>query len=281
MRKLLLTAFLFCFWPAFSASADEVRSTFTRISDGPDGRARALQLAIVSYARAGASNGVRVDLVGAVHIGEKSYYESLNQQFQTYDALLYELIAPEGAVITPDMRPTGMVSGMQRAMTAMMDLSFQLEEVDYTQPNFVHADLSPDEMLQSMAERDESLYVYFWRLIYASLREYGRDPLGMRNMDAISGSVTSESQAHPLKIMMANEFASLDRMQNLLGNDAESAVIGARNERAIEVLQREILHGAKHLGIFYGVAHMRDLENRMLAIGFVPVETNWIDAWRL
>jgi hypothetical protein len=81
--------------------------------------------------------------------------------------------------------------------------------------------------------------------------------------------------------MMANEFASLDRMQNLLGNDAESAVIGARNERAIEVLQREILHGAKHLGIFYGVAHMRDLENRMLAIGFVPVETNWIDAWRL
>ena len=39
---------------------------------------------------------VIVDLIGVVHIGEKSYYEQLNKEFEQYDALLYELVAPEG-----------------------------------------------------------------------------------------------------------------------------------------------------------------------------------------
>jgi len=33
--------------------------------------------------------GVTVHLVGAVHIGDKKYYEELNKDFEGYDALLY------------------------------------------------------------------------------------------------------------------------------------------------------------------------------------------------
>lgn len=281
MRFVRLVALLLFSVPFIVATASDTRSTFSRIAHDDSGAAESLQLAIVTYAPAGAGRDVTVDLIGAVHVGEKSYYAELNELFQRYDALLYELIAPPGTVITPDMRPTGMVSGLQRGMTAMLDLSFQLEEIDYTPPNFVHADLSPREMSESMAERNESLYVYFWRLVYASLREYSRDPLGMRSMNALTGSMTSSRQSHPLKIMMAHEFADLDRLQNMLGKDSDSAVIGARNERAIEVLQREVAAGARRLGIFYGIGHMRDLENRLLDIGYVPVETRWVDAWAL
>lgn len=281
MRPGRLLALLLILVPALAGSADPARSQFTRIVTDENGAPASLQLAVVTYAPADSRRDVRVDLVGAVHVGEDTYYAQLNELFQGYDALLYELIAPSGTVITPDMRPTGMVSGLQRGMTAMLDLSFQLEEIDYTQPNFVHADLSPEEMSQSMAERNESLYVYFWRVVYATLREYSRDPLGMRNMNALTGSMVSSRQSHPLKILMANEFADLDRLQDMLGKDSDSAVIGARNERAIEVLEREIGEGARRLGIFYGVAHMRDLENRLLDIGFSPVETRWVDAWAL
>ena len=35
-----------------------------------------------------------VDLVAAVHIAEKSYYEQLNREFEGYDAVLYELGGP-------------------------------------------------------------------------------------------------------------------------------------------------------------------------------------------
>lgn len=281
MRPARLLALLTIVLPAIGTAADGVRSEFTRIVTDKEGAPESLQLAIVTYAPAGDDRDVRVDLISAVHVGEKSYYAELNALFEDYDALLYELIAPAGTVINPDDRPTGMISGLQRGMTAMLDLEFQLEEIDYTKPNFVHADLSPKEMSESMAERNESLYVYFWRIVFASLREYSRDPLGMRNMDALTGSMSSPRQSHPLKIMMANEFANLDRLQDMLGKDADSAVIGARNERAIEVLEREVGAGARRVGIFYGVGHMRDLENRLLDIGYVPVETQWINAWAL
>ena len=282
MRRSRVIALLMILVPAFTAGAAEFTPTqFSRIVTNDSGVAESLQLAIITYAMADGDRDLRVDLVSAVHVGEKSYYAQLNELFRDYDALLYELIAPPGTVITPDQRPTGMVSGLQRGMTAMLDLSFQLEEIDYTPANFVHADLSPKEMSASMADRNESLYVYFWRIVYASLREYSRDPLGMRNMNALSGSLASSRQSHPLKIMMANEFADLDRLQDMLGKDSDSAVIGARNERAIEILQREVEAGARRLGIFYGVAHMRDLENRLLEIGYVPVETRWVDAWAL
>lgn len=276
-----LLALLLTLVPVLAAATDEGPTAFTRIVTDDSGAQEALQLAVVTYAPADRRRDVTVDLVSAVHVGEQSYYAELNELFRSYDALLYELIAPPGTVITPDERPTGMVSGLQRGMTAMLDLSFQLEEIDYTPANFVHADLSPEEMSASMAERDESLYVYFWRLVYASLREYGRDPLGMRNLNALAGSRSSARGSHPLKIMMANEFADVDRLADMLGKDADSAVIGARNARAIEVMEREIERGASRLGIFYGVGHMRDLENRLLGAGWMPIGVRWLDAWAL
>src|ERR1700710_1644800 len=39
--------------------------------------------------------GVSVRLVGAVHIGEKSYYEALNRSFEGDDAVLYEMVKPK------------------------------------------------------------------------------------------------------------------------------------------------------------------------------------------
>lgn len=267
--------------PIVGSASDAYRSNFSRIAEDEAGQPTALQLAVITYAYAGSANDVRVDLVTAVHVGDSAYYAALNERFKQYDALLYELVAPEGTVISPDMKPKGVVSGLQRGMTTMLQLSFQLEEIDYMQPNFVHADISPVELWQGMTANDESMYTLFWKLVYASIREYGKDPLGLRNMDAMTATVRSRSNANPLKLYMAYEFADLDRFEGMLGNDEESTLIGVRNQRAVDVMKREIENGARRLGIFYGAAHMRDLEKRLLAEGLVPVQTEWIDAWAL
>jgi len=57
------------------------------VDDGHGGGS--LQTADVEFQNA---NGVVVQLIGAVHIGEKDYYDSLNREFRGYDAVLYELI---------------------------------------------------------------------------------------------------------------------------------------------------------------------------------------------
>ena len=39
-----------------------------------------------------------VDLVGAVHVGDKAYYQELNKLFKNYDAVLFELVAESDKV---------------------------------------------------------------------------------------------------------------------------------------------------------------------------------------
>ena len=110
-----------------------------------------------------------VDLVGAVHVGEKDYYEQLNQLFTSYDAVLYELVAPEGTRIEPGKSRSSRiaVSYIQNLMKDVLKLEFQLDRIDYTKPNMVHADMSPQEFSQSMKDRDESFLKMFlqacWR----------------------------------------------------------------------------------------------------------------------
>ena len=282
--RLLLTAVLLASPLALSAaeatSSESSATRFTRMDTDDAAKPRALQVAIVSYTKEGEVDGARVDLVSALHVGDTSYYAALNERFTTYDSLLYELIAPKGTVITPERESKSAISSVQRGMRSILDLSHQLEEVDYTAANFVHADLSPKEMYEKMGERGESLSTYFWRIMVASHRESKRDPLGMRAIFQLASALSS-GKRNPMKIMLAHDFADIDRFSDMLGNDETSAIIGARNERAIEVLLAELEEGKRQLGIFYGAAHMRDMERRLLKLGFSVAETTWVDAWVL
>jgi len=271
---LLLTAAVTTF-----ADSDTV---FVRVATDDDERPRALQMSIVTYESRDGKDFLSVDLVGAIHIGDPSYYAELNERFRIYDALLYELVAPQDAAASGGLeKRKGILSTTQVGMTKLLDLSFQLDEINYDQANFVHADLSPDELRQSMADRGESLYVYFWRIFFATLDEYAKDPLGLRDMKMLSTMVAS-GQDDSLKTMIAYEMTNMDRVQDILGEDSGSAVIGARNQRAVDVLKREIDAGSRRIGIFYGVAHMPDLEERLLdQLGLRYVSTDWVDAWRL
>ena len=166
-------------------------------------------------------------------------------------------------------------------MKNMLQLSFQLDEIDYGASNFVHADLTPTELAQSMDERGESLYVYFWRLFYASIDQYAKDPLGLNDMRMLSAMLSADSD-NAFKIILAYEMTNLDTLQEILGEDADSAVIGARNQRAIDVLKSQLDGGAKRVAIFFGVAHMPDMEQRMInQLDLLYLDTTWIDAWRL
>src|SRR5947199_10860849 len=83
-------------------AADEAAKTgaageepkFVRLKRTADNRRTAMETAVVRY-QSSKRPGVEVDLVGAVYVGDKSYYDDLNKLFETYDDDLYELVAPE------------------------------------------------------------------------------------------------------------------------------------------------------------------------------------------
>ena len=68
---------------------------YVRVTKGDGGSPRAMQTAIARYeGKAGTKyEGIRVDLVGVVHIGEDEYYSALNRRLGKYDSVLYELVA--------------------------------------------------------------------------------------------------------------------------------------------------------------------------------------------
>ena len=110
---------------------------------------------------------VRVDMVAAVHIADKSYYQELNRRFAGYDVVLYELVAPERTRIPKGgrKRAGNVLSAFQLGMKDLLKLQFQLDQVDYTPKNFVHADLSPDQFVKSMRDRHEGFSDIFTRLL--------------------------------------------------------------------------------------------------------------------
>ncbi|MCH7821005.1 MAG: hypothetical protein IIA07_03220 [Proteobacteria bacterium] len=281
-QKFLLAAIVLALAPA-GLSADSP-TAFARVAVDAQKKPTALQLAIVTYVPQSDSRQYSVDLVSAIHVGDEAYYAELNDRFENYDALLYELIAPKDTIVdrTAEERE-GFISNVQLVLKGVLDLTFQLDVIDYDKANFVHADLSPAELSLSMDERDESLYVYFWRVFYATMEEHAKDPLGLRDWQILS-AVLSANDDNAIKIMMAYEMTDLKQMRKILGDDSDSAVIGARNERAIEVLRSTLDMGTDRMriGIFYGVAHMPDLEVRLLnELGLVRQQIVWIDAWKL
>src|SRR5262245_27739486 len=90
---------------AYKAPAPAAEPQFVRVRRDEKGQPQAMETAVVHYIPAqGGAEGVSVDLIGAVHVGDKSYYDQLNKLFESYDVLLYELVAPEGTKIPKEGR---------------------------------------------------------------------------------------------------------------------------------------------------------------------------------
>lgn len=280
MNKLLITAAITVATAGYAAAA--AADEFTRIASDAQGRPTALQLAIVTYGPASGNEGLAVDLISAIHIGDRSYYGDLNDRFGAYDVVLYELIIRDESEITPnDSNPANMLSASQIFLKNLLGLAFQLDEIDYSAPNLVHADMTAAMLGDSMAERGESLYVYAWRTFLVALDEYARDPLGLRDFRVL-GRMAAHHQNNGLKTAIAYEMADERNMRDFLGGDQGSALIAARNARAMQVLQEQIDAGATRIGIFYGVAHMPDFEQRLgEELSLVRQQTDWINAWQL
>ncbi len=242
----------------------------------------ALQVALVRY-RPRSGSDVTVDVIGAVHIGDKSYYAELNERFKNYDAVLYELVADDDHLdrINQQAKPKGVVSGVQRMLKNGLGLSFQLEEVDYLAPNLVHADLSPEEFSQSMDARGESMLGMFLKMIFGGMALQHQGKAAVSDYDLLKALMADDTE-HAMKVLMARQFADPATAAMMFEGQGGSTLIGERNKAALEVLREQINAGKSNIAIFYGAGHMPDFERRLdQDFDMQPEAVIWIDAWDL
>lgn len=270
--------------PRPETPAAEASSKFIRLERDKSDELLALQTAIVHFVSTEPSQGdLVVDLIGAVHVGEKSYYEALNKQFEKYDVVLYELVAPPGTKVPKGGKPSGHpVAMLQNGLKDMLHLEHQLEYVDYTKDNFVHADMSPDEFAKSMTDRNESFMAMMFRMMgHAMAQQSQQKGGGLSEFDLLS-ALFDKDRAGTLKRLMAEQFENMEGMMDALNGPEGSTIITERNRVALKKLAEQIAAGKKKIAIFYGAGHLGDMEKRLVAeFHLRRAGEEWLTAWNL
>jgi hypothetical protein len=257
-------------------------SKFIRLQKTDD-LAMKLEAACVTYTLPG---GKKVSLIGAVHVADEGYYQKLNERFKKHDALLYELVGEPVSERGSDLRSkdpkndaASFLGAAQQSMKHGLDLAHQMEHIDYRAPNFVHADLSWNEFTQSMEKRDENVIGLMLRSAFGNLVSQTKanqtEDMALA-LDLVSGKQDEYAIKRFFAVQLERSMGIMPGMEN---NEKGTALIGARNDQALKVLDEQLALGKKNCGIFYGAAHMPDMESKLRKRGAKVLKTEWLTAW--
>lgn len=304
---LLLTCFVSCV--RAEPEAVEVAAEapdFIRVEETET--ATHLQTAVVRFTKGEAS----VELIGAVHIADKKYYEALNQRFEGYEALLFEGIGGDKPAAAPEEAPAEAeeapaeepaepevaedevpaeeipapkkppkkkekLDGLHTAYESgakWLGLAYQMKVIDYRKPNFVHADLSMAEFTALQQQRGETLLGF---VLKSGLKKTDKPVKEPSSLKLLVSLVRGDKDG--LKRELVHTLGAGDDQVAALAGD--NVIIGDRNAKCLEVLDREVLAGKKKLGIFYGAAHFPDMEKRLLEGGWTKTGEEWMTAWEI
>ncbi|MBG7608913.1 MAG: hypothetical protein IZT59_12930 [Verrucomicrobia bacterium] len=237
-----------------------------------------LQTAVFGYEK----DGVRVDLIGAIHLADKRYYEFLNKHFENYEVLLFEMVGGEhlgggkNPAVVKEAEKEDNLAGLRviyETMEKALGLTGQGDLIDYFAENFIHADLTMAEFEALQEERGESLLGFMIKAGIAA-KKPSREP---NSINLMRGMLTGRSDLVKLELMhtMAEGDTQIDSLSG------ENVIIGDRNGKCLEVLAEQVVAGKKNVGIFYGAAHFPDMERQLVAKGYKQVSRKWLTAWRV
>lgn len=255
-----------------------------------------LQTAITRYVL---PSGVKVDLVGVVHLGEPEYYAALDKELKGYDAVLFEAILDEGGMVDGrrkaaqtigiedyeprfEMRPDpdNPLTAVQMKLCSMLGLAYQPSSMDYSGKNFVHADMTAQQFEKAMKKNKESAMQLFIKLLKRSLAETEAvDPeLEDINPLVFLARDPTPGEQMALRRVMARHIGDIEGMAVELQG---TTLVSGRNGQAVKVMREQLKKGRKKIAILYGAAHMPDFDLRLKGMGARRTGQKWLAAWKL
>jgi hypothetical protein len=257
-----------------------------------NGKPTALEVAITSY-KSASPEPHTVDLIGAVHIADQSYYDQINKELASCNTVLYELVAEEGA--RPIQDPSAPKSSLYTIVAGVKDyfkFVHQLDAVDYSASHFVHADLSFDKMIEQEKEVSKTQGSFALRLVgdiltmSQSLANSKEPELQAyeKLSDNLKGAYVTSLMSNPnqLKNFFAIAMVENERSGFAAGGDTVfNFLITRRNDRVLEVLNKTERKNGGRIGIFYGAGHMKDMEEKLQKAGYTFTDQRWVPAWDL
>lgn len=280
--KLPRACLLFLALPLFSDS-------YLRIRDAPAGT-RVLEIAERRFSVPDHPD-MRVSLLGVAHIGSAPYYRLIQERLDKSDLVLFEGVGGDDPAFR-NLDPDGpMGGGAQARMAQALGLEFQLFAIRYDRKHFKNSDLSPRELMELFTgDENGDLGIEGQRRMLELMATMEGSGVSGQLLLVLLGSLQArqgyaEAATWALVEILGNLPADFSQMPGLPPDIRElmTALIDRRNDRVLEDVGR-ILRRTRppnDVVIFYGAAHMPDLEQRLIKRhGLVPEETLWLPAMR-
>ena len=275
------------------------QTKFLRVQSDEFDHPVALQSATTKYVLKNDKGEVQFEvfLESVIHIADPSYYRGFQQRFEQYDTVLYELVADQGKEdVSKEEELPGGFQLFQQISTGTLGLAYQLEEVDYSAKNMLHADLSQNELAKRMAERGETKSTLLVDLLAHIIKQVSAEQQAQgaptrKDVDAGGGRkgtkldvslLTDPDGIMKIRQMMATTLVKSQLLDSAFPPSFHRLLIGDRNDRVMSVLNQQKKKGKRRVAIFYGAGHMADFEKRLVEeYGMELDNVIWRSAWDL
>lgn len=260
--------------PAAPAAGVHIRPA-REASDG-------LYVALTHYVHPSLS---RVDLVSAVHIADAGYFAEVQRWLDAADLVLYEGISRDGGPPEPQAEDQeNPVRRIQRMLGRMLDLSFQLDEVRYDRPHFVHADLTLKDLAAVSAEGAGDAPEAEESGPLAALGPMGKmlERAGPMLESLLAQQMENPAARRTLKRTLAQALmgADMDQTLAMLPAEARELILHRRNEVVVQRVAQLAPKNKGSIAIFYGAAHMSGIEKDLVErLGYRRGGARWLRAW--
>jgi hypothetical protein len=267
----------------------------------PDTNSIELQIAVRQLlpARKGAP---KLSLVGVSHLGETNYYQSIQKLLDAHDLVLFEGVRSPGEEDGGQQRKMAEVdeASLQFTMARSLGLAFQLSVINYEQAHFRNSDLSLDQIGQLLTRRPrpgaaEGKAEPPERAASPELHMLVQVMDGSSFLGMVANGIVRMLGSSP-RLQSTTKLMLIELLGNLQGDLTEmgalppdmkrflSVLLHARNAVVVNDVRLELDRPkpARNIAVFYGAAHMHDLEKRLCQeLGYRPGEDQWLPAIRV
>jgi len=256
-----------------------------------------LDIAVTEYESS--TGGPGVVLIGVVHVADAPYYVAVTEVLEQCDVVLWEGVKPSEATAADWLDEARTqdrdLSGLQRQLAQWFGFQSQLAAIDYDRPHFVHADMSMEEFVA--AGGDRFLDMTGARPASGAFESRGGGASSRRERlpnevkstwDAVAAfGELALSKPGPLRSLARRMFAETMGSVDVAGSldmfpGMSDLILTQRNAVVMEKLEHLLPTTEGRIGIFYGAAHMPELEEELIGrLGYRRVSGRWLRAWAL
>ncbi len=168
--------------------------------------------------------------------------------------------------------------GIQSQLARALRVSFQLDEMDMTDPDWINADIDINQLQAQLDEMGEDNAMIL-KLIEGE--SFQAKLIGF----VLKFVERSPTMSAMMKLVMMDMLALVESTEMLSQFEAiEKVILHGRNDIVIEYLKEELADNsdAKDIAIFYGAAHMPGIEEVILnELGYAFESNTWTPAMRV